>query len=99
MNKKPQVVACIPAHDEEMTMDGVVVRALNYVDRVVVCDARARANRKIRIKTIHTQLSNLSARAVEYCHAEYSNNKKDKQILVRGIIRSINAKYELPKII
>jgi len=43
MNNKPQVVACIPAHDEEMTMDSVVVRALNYVDLVVVCDDGSRA--------------------------------------------------------
>jgi glycosyltransferase involved in cell wall biosynthesis len=32
------VVACIPAFNEEKNIGGVVVRALNYVDRVVVCD-------------------------------------------------------------
>jgi cellulose synthase/poly-beta-1,6-N-acetylglucosamine synthase-like glycosyltransferase len=32
------VVACIPAYNEEETIGGVVVRALRYVDRVVVCD-------------------------------------------------------------
>ena len=36
--KKPFVVACIPAYDEERTIGGVVVRALRYVDRVVVCE-------------------------------------------------------------
>ena len=35
---KPFVVACIPAYNEERTIGGVVVRALKYVDRVVVCD-------------------------------------------------------------
>jgi len=34
----PFVVACIPAYDEERTIGGVVVRALRYVDRVVVCE-------------------------------------------------------------
>lgn len=42
MNNKPHV-ACIPAHDEEMTIGSVVDRALNYVDRVVVCDDGSRA--------------------------------------------------------
>jgi len=32
------VVACIPAFNEERTIGGVVVRAMGYVDRVVVCD-------------------------------------------------------------
>jgi len=35
---RPLVVACIPAFNEERTIGGVVVRALKYVDRVVVCD-------------------------------------------------------------
>jgi len=38
MNNKPLVVACIPAFNEERTIGGVVVRALRFVDRVVVCD-------------------------------------------------------------
>ena len=33
-----KVVACIPAYNEEKTIGGVVVRAMKYVDRVVVCD-------------------------------------------------------------
>ena len=36
-SSKPFVVACIPAYEEE-SIGGVVVRALGYVDRVVVCD-------------------------------------------------------------
>ena len=32
------VVACIPAYNEERTIAGVVVRAEEFVDRVVVCD-------------------------------------------------------------
>lgn len=35
---RPFVVACIPAYNEERTIGGVVVKALRYVDRVVVCD-------------------------------------------------------------
>ena len=38
MIEKPFVVVCIPAFNEERTIGGVVVRALRYVDRVVVCD-------------------------------------------------------------
>jgi glycosyltransferase involved in cell wall biosynthesis len=32
------IIACIPAFNEERTIASVVVRALKYVDRVVVCD-------------------------------------------------------------
>jgi len=39
---EPFVVACIPAYNEEKTIGGVVVRALRYVDRVVVCDDGSR---------------------------------------------------------
>ena len=42
MNSKPFVVACIPAFNEERTIGGVVVRALRFVDRVVVCDDGSR---------------------------------------------------------
>jgi glycosyltransferase involved in cell wall biosynthesis len=35
---KPLFVACIPAFNEERTIASVVVRALKFVDRVVVCD-------------------------------------------------------------
>ena len=36
--RKPFVVACVPAFNEERSIAGVVVRARKYVDRVVVCD-------------------------------------------------------------
>lgn len=35
---RPFVVACIPAFNEEGSMGGVVVRAMENVDRVVVYD-------------------------------------------------------------
>ena len=35
---KPFVVACIPAYNEGRTIAGVVVRAMSYVDGVLVCD-------------------------------------------------------------
>ena len=35
---KPFTIACIPAFNEERTIGSVVVRAMKYVDRVVVCD-------------------------------------------------------------
>jgi len=36
--RKPSVVACIPAFNEERSIAGVVVQVKKYVDRVVVCD-------------------------------------------------------------
>ena len=36
--RDPFVVACIPAFNEERGIGGVVVWALRFVDRVVVCD-------------------------------------------------------------
>jgi glycosyltransferase involved in cell wall biosynthesis len=38
VSNRPLVVACIPAFNEERTIGGVVVRALKFVDRIVVCD-------------------------------------------------------------
>ena len=38
VSNKPLLVACMPAYDEERTIGGVVVRAMRYVDKVVVCD-------------------------------------------------------------
>ena len=35
---KTVVVACIPAYNEEKATGGVVIRAMRYVDRTVVCD-------------------------------------------------------------
>jgi len=36
--RKPSVVACILAFNEERSIAGVVVQVRRYVDRVVVCD-------------------------------------------------------------
>ncbi len=38
MDEKPFIVACIPAYNEERTIAKVVLQAMKYVDRVVVCD-------------------------------------------------------------
>lgn len=37
-SRKPFVVACIPAYNEERTIAAVVLKAQRYVDRVIVCD-------------------------------------------------------------
>jgi glycosyltransferase involved in cell wall biosynthesis len=36
--KKPYVVACIPAHNEESNIARVIIKAGHHVDRVIVCD-------------------------------------------------------------
>jgi glycosyltransferase involved in cell wall biosynthesis len=36
--KKAYIIACMPAHNEESTIAGVMVRAKRHVDRIVVCD-------------------------------------------------------------
>ena len=38
MSKKPLVVACVPAFNEEKTIAKVVLLAQKHVDKVVVCD-------------------------------------------------------------
>ena len=38
LNKRPFVVACIPAFNEERTIARVVVQTKRFVDCVVVCD-------------------------------------------------------------
>lgn len=35
---KPKVVACIPAYNEEKTIATVLLKAMKYVDKVIVCD-------------------------------------------------------------
>ncbi len=35
---KPFVVACIPAFNEEATIAKIVIKAMEYVDKVIVCD-------------------------------------------------------------
>ncbi len=37
-SKKPYIVACIPAYNEEETIAKVILKAKKYVDRVIVCD-------------------------------------------------------------
>ncbi|RLI38274.1 hypothetical protein DRO64_11840, partial [Candidatus Bathyarchaeota archaeon] len=36
--RKPYVIACIPAYNEEKTIAKVILKARKYVDRVIVCD-------------------------------------------------------------
>lgn len=36
--RKPYIVACIPAYNEERTIAAVVLKAQQYVDKVIVCD-------------------------------------------------------------
>ena len=31
-------IVCIPAYNEEKTIDDIVKRSLNFVDKVIVCD-------------------------------------------------------------
>ena len=40
--RKPFVVVCVPAFNEEATIGRVVLMAERYVDRVVVCDDGSR---------------------------------------------------------
>jgi glycosyltransferase involved in cell wall biosynthesis len=37
-SRKPYVVACIPAYNEELTIAKVILKARKYVDKVIVCD-------------------------------------------------------------
>jgi len=36
--KKPYIIACIPAYNEEKTIAKVILKARKYVDKVIVCD-------------------------------------------------------------
>jgi len=38
LDSKPFIVAGIPAYNEERSIARVIVKAMNYVDRVIVCD-------------------------------------------------------------
>lgn len=40
--KTPRIVACIPAYNEENHIGPVVLKALSYVDQVIVCDDGSR---------------------------------------------------------
>ncbi len=48
MGKKPFVVACIPAFNEEKTIAKVVLQAQRFADRVVVCDDGAKAEKYLK---------------------------------------------------
>jgi len=37
-SRKPYVVACIPAYNEELTIAKVILKARKHVDKVIVCD-------------------------------------------------------------
>lgn len=37
-DRKPFMVACIPAYNEEENIGGVLIRAMKHVYRVMVCD-------------------------------------------------------------
>jgi len=37
-SRKPFIVACIPAYNEELTIAKVVLKAKKYVDKVIICD-------------------------------------------------------------
>ena len=36
--RKPYIIACIPAYNEEKTLAKVILKARKYVDKVIVCD-------------------------------------------------------------
>ena len=38
MNRKPRIIACIPAYNEEKTIAKIILQARKYVERVIVCD-------------------------------------------------------------
>jgi glycosyltransferase involved in cell wall biosynthesis len=38
IEKKPFVIACIPAYNEERTIAKVIIKTQKYVDKVIVCD-------------------------------------------------------------
>jgi cellulose synthase/poly-beta-1,6-N-acetylglucosamine synthase-like glycosyltransferase len=67
----PFTVACIPAFNEERMIGSVVVRAMKYVDGVVVCDEGSR---------------DLTARSLADWAARDSLNKWDRSLLMeRGL--------------
>jgi glycosyltransferase involved in cell wall biosynthesis len=37
-SRKPFVIACIPAYNEEKTIAKVLLKTKKYVDKVIVCD-------------------------------------------------------------
>jgi len=37
-NKKPKIIACIPAHNEEKYITKVILETKPYVDEILVCN-------------------------------------------------------------
>jgi len=37
-NRKPRIIACIPAYDEEKTIAKIVLKTKKHVNKVIVCD-------------------------------------------------------------
>ena len=38
MSKKPFIIACVPAYNEERTIAQVIIKTMKHVDKVIVCD-------------------------------------------------------------
>jgi glycosyltransferase involved in cell wall biosynthesis len=38
LSKKPFIIACIPAYNEERTIAQVIIKTMKHVDKVIVCD-------------------------------------------------------------
>jgi glycosyltransferase involved in cell wall biosynthesis len=38
IKKKPLIITCIPAYNEERTIAKVIIKTQKYVDKVIVCD-------------------------------------------------------------
>jgi len=60
--KRPFIVACIPAYNEELTIAKVVLRARRHVDRVIVCDDGS---------------SDMTAEIAEACGAEVIRHERN----------------------
>jgi len=61
-DKKPFVVACIPAYNEELTIAKVVLKARRHVDKVIVCDDGS---------------TDMTAEIAEACGAEVIRHEKN----------------------
>ena len=65
MSNRSLVVACIPAFNEEKSM-GVVVQAMRFADRVVVCDDGSADLTGEMIKKINGKLCGCGGRWANY---------------------------------
>ena len=61
-NRRPFIVACIPAYNEELTIAKVVLKARRHVDKVIVCDDGS---------------TDMTAEIAEACGAEVIRHKKN----------------------